>query len=678
MKELKALLWKEWQEYKYILLSGILLLVFAWAFSILMTQYTEIFGWWNREMFSTCCLYGFLGVFSIFGVIPFGGEFLRNTKTYLLSKPLTIRKIFWVKYLFGIIILIVLLTGTFVFKCLDFPYIDDYGHQVYSVYIMSGILIFTVTFFTLFLTKSSISAIMLSPIIFVVTSIILIPAIVVLLPLIIYLAINSNGFILTTSILLTTTILFLILSYAVWRNAVSRDLKTTRTLLILAGILLMGSLGVHTIFYVYSSISLHLAISEAEKAGLSLSVSKNTGLDENDRKATELFHQAFELCNNLGGKFDEITRLRNNDDKSAKLESLLLEIPDSAKLYDLIREATSLPSYKLETKPSLCLFMYPSSKDFDMLQFLSSWCNSRGNILLKNKKYPEAFESFKTSFKLNAAYPEIPMRRKTSSIHSSFFNYSPICNIMQIPADPAYLDDFKQLLNYFEKYHDFEKYRENIHRDEASIYKSTYDILINSKLDHVKYIELFTSGKSYDNVDDYFPYLIIKFYTSPLGKPVLKMDAASFIRLHVEDLQDSQGKNKVKFLNVKSYEKDIPYLIKSILEGMPILAKIYLKIAQYDNGNWLKEEKARIDSAKIALGLKIYKTIHGSYPDSLTALVPEVFQELPLDPYSGENYKYSKKGNGFILHSAGENGRDYNGKYYNSSMTSGTFNGYDN
>ena len=67
MKNLKTLLWKEWQEYKYMLLAGILLLVFAHYFSIFMSQYSAKMDWnWDRGN-----LFGMLSLRLFWCFLPF-------------------------------------------------------------------------------------------------------------------------------------------------------------------------------------------------------------------------------------------------------------------------------------------------------------------------------------------------------------------------------------------------------------------------------------------------------------------------------------------------------------------------------------------------------------------------------------------------------------------------------
>jgi hypothetical protein len=68
--------------------------------------------------------------------------------------------------------------------------------------------------------------------------------------------------------------------------------------------------------------------------------------------------------------------------------------------------------------------------------------------------------------------------------------------------------------------------------------------------------------------------------------------------------------------------------------------------------------QAEIDICRTGLTLKLYKAKNGNYPEKLASLVPEFLKEVPTDPFSGENLKYSHYIGGFKLYSIGSNMRD--------------------
>jgi len=75
---------------------------------------------------------------------------------------------------------------------------------------------------------------------------------------------------------------------------------------------------------------------------------------------------------------------------------------------------------------------------------------------------------------------------------------------------------------------------------------------------------------------------------------------------------------------------------------------------------------ARLGNAMIALGCRRYREKQGAWPESLKELSPEkapgFLPELPLDPFTGREYVYRKRGKGFIVYSLGENLKDEGGR----------------
>lgn len=74
--------------------------------------------------------------------------------------------------------------------------------------------------------------------------------------------------------------------------------------------------------------------------------------------------------------------------------------------------------------------------------------------------------------------------------------------------------------------------------------------------------------------------------------------------------------------------------------------------------------QVRIDEARIACGLERYRLAHGTYPDSLEALVPACIDAVPHDTLNGQPYHYRMNADGtFLLYSVGWNQTDDGGKF---------------
>ncbi len=55
----------------------------------------------------------------------------------------------------------------------------------------------------------------------------------------------------------------------------------------------------------------------------------------------------------------------------------------------------------------------------------------------------------------------------------------------------------------------------------------------------------------------------------------------------------------------------------------------------------------------LSVALRLYRVEHGSYPETLTALVPDYLEVLPTDPFSGQSFLYSRVGDDFRLYGVG-------------------------
>lgn len=70
-----------------------------------------------------------------------------------------------------------------------------------------------------------------------------------------------------------------------------------------------------------------------------------------------------------------------------------------------------------------------------------------------------------------------------------------------------------------------------------------------------------------------------------------------------------------------------------------------------------------VDQMRIACALERHRLKFGQVPEELELLVPEFLEELPMDPMSGENYRYRIEPDGsWALYSVGWNQRDDGGK----------------
>jgi hypothetical protein len=71
---------------------------------------------------------------------------------------------------------------------------------------------------------------------------------------------------------------------------------------------------------------------------------------------------------------------------------------------------------------------------------------------------------------------------------------------------------------------------------------------------------------------------------------------------------------------------------------------------------------AVFDTARIGIACKIYKNLHGDFPEDLAKLSPEILKKVPVDPFTGHPFIYKKQDSGFIVYSVGSNLKDDQGR----------------
>jgi len=112
--------------------------------------------------------------------------------------------------------------------------------------------------------------------------------------------------------------------------------------------------------------------------------------------------------------------------------------------------------------------------------------------------------------------------------------------------------------------------------------------------------------------------------------------------------------NFIKEIKIIEEElKKIPATETAMVLNLPlIISRAYLQ----EN-----RDKAYLGAAEIGISNRIYRQNHGEFADSLSQLTPDILPTLPLDPFTGKDYIYRKKGKGFIVYSVGEDEKDDGG-----------------
>ena len=85
----------------------------------------------------------------------------------------------------------------------------------------------------------------------------------------------------------------------------------------------------------------------------------------------------------------------------------------------------------------------------------------------------------------------------------------------------------------------------------------------------------------------------------------------------------------------------------------------------------LRRDRSQAELRLLALdaALRLYRERHGKHPDALSALVPEFFSSVPLDPFTGRPFIYKPLTNSYLLYSVGPDGVDDGGKPLTKQIT---------
>ena len=65
---------------------------------------------------------------------------------------------------------------------------------------------------------------------------------------------------------------------------------------------------------------------------------------------------------------------------------------------------------------------------------------------------------------------------------------------------------------------------------------------------------------------------------------------------------------------------------------------------------------------QIALACKIYMHREGRFPEEIDELVPDLLDEKPVDPLTGNPFIYKLQEDGFVVYSVGSNEKDDEGR----------------
>ena len=161
--------------------------------------------------------------------------------------------------------------------------------------------------------------------------------------------------------------------------------------------------------------------------------------------------------------------------------------------------------------------------------------------------------------------------------------------------------------------------------------------------------------------------VIDRMYAGPAGEPLLNMIEGKYTEIMnrataAAELPYYEARPELNRIEREMENLPSRYAGFGMLPGAGSAGGFPLSQAQHE---------AKLDLMQMGLVLEQYQADHGSYPDSLDAVEPRLGGSIPVDPFTGEQYHYSRIGNSFRLYSVGRNLTDDGGTFYSLYESSG-------
>ncbi|HCE44082.1 MAG TPA: hypothetical protein DET40_11085 [Lentisphaeria bacterium] len=567
-------------------------------------------------------------LFAFVGAIAFNSEFTQGTRQFLLNRPMATWKIFITKVLIGICVMISLsVLSYYVFYIPNHKMSVLLGFDkdivpiipIYILLVNSTVVYFSILLCSL-IFKNTIVSIIFFPVVLFLDIMLCLPVIVVFF----YFGLDpfNSFFVLSLSFMIMVLGVF---CYVIWDYSVVRESGAVKAVLAtLAGMLILFY-AVHGVFTVISYANLKEALETAQKEGISLSAKEtyytdgNAALERILKLSEEIekkylnniyVHVTYEAtspCRMIWR--DEVDDKKREEFGRSFTEGK--EVLDFLSKCNVFTETEASKTYGIEYRGCM-------SRIFEVNDFL----------LVEKKNY---------SGVLNNALCCLKINRILQSRYGDRYIYPRMLLesvITMVPSEKQFEKILKQTLDEYVK-------DELTEKRFINGYTCFYGDLFGTG--NKKYF--YTAEElGFQRIPEKFAF---NLYRNIIGVPLLNRDAAYFINFYAE---------RLRLCNIPYYKLDRKYIEEDNREDMPS----YI-ISRYMGNRVLysyNRIRATDEYLKLSLALKVYKVTHGEYPGSLDKLVPEFMDKLPLDPFSGNNFIYERKGNGFTVYSVGKNGVD--------------------
>ena len=634
---MKALIWKELREYRMFFWTVLSLMVLTRIGQEIIpkiiydTKMAELWGF-----FLGFFIFPVLSAFA--GAIAFNSEFIQGTRQFLLNRPMAPWKIFFIKCLAGVCVMIPLSAASYymfyvpshrmsILLGIDMeliPHVTIYIFLIYSTGVYFSFLLGSLIF------KNTIVSIMFSPLVVFLDFILCLPAIVVFF----YFGIDSFNCFLVLSLSLMLVVL-VVFSYVIWDYSVVRESRAVKAVLATLAVMLIVFYSIHGVFTVISHAGLKKALETAQKEGISLS-----------------FKEAYSTGGNIA--LDGIIKLAEDIDK--KYSDNINEFVTYDNTWrDGVDEKKKEGFLRLVTEDKEVLEFFRKCNEFVKTEASKTFVINRWYwidkifkfndlILRENKNYTGVLNNTLCYMKIRRILQERYGDRYT--YYANNLHRILISAINSVPSEKSYEKALAQILE------------EHV-GDELTEKK----VINESSMWYAFYFRIGTGTAKEHDCYSLPDKLVFNLYRSYVCAPLFNRDTAYFINFYAEKLNLCKipyYKLERKYIDIdydKGDRKDVyrDYIIAFMGRAIPhVVMNRYIGFTGSQILRSYNQTKAIEGCLTLSLALKLYKAKHGEYPENIEKLCPEFIGKLPQDPFSGENFMYERKDNGFSVYSAGD------------------------
>ena len=632
MKKIKALIWKEWREARlFVIVALLLICVVRIVCGIFLTSEMK------QDSFMVMSNLVFPVFASMIATIQGCREFEKETRLFLVSRPVSPLTTVSIKFLTGLVLMIVIVciahaaflpSSLYELNNQNYIFFNMFREIGEGRFIKPVMLFFFMTtlysslFFTSLLIRKTLASIFITPILTLLLCLFL------FMPIVLILMASSNITTALTWLFILISTVYTLSSIYVWIKNSAKSAAMWKVLLrIVTAWAIIGVCGALCYTYIYFSTSRELerTVAEAKKAGILLEPSELSGPAVPDsQNAALIYKKGFSSAKRL---YDIFSSKYGNEKEIAKL--FLTHKAELDKLFTIIDKATEYPECKFNISYDCIDFNFGPSSYISKMSYLNSL----------RIKY--AFQSGNKEEGIKAVYSGFALANSLCRCSDSLSQFNRIRCIKEI-IDA--LDDVPatsiSVANYIKW----------MRKTEMTGTEINHVIIVEISSAYYLYIKNITGRKNTIYQGLWNP--IERFlYECHLATPAIRKKGIDYLKRNMQQMEhinEPYWKVKDKFISPRHDTKLIQYLI--LWDGYA------------DYFSFKAHLSVKTELYKTFFALKAYKLQHGKYPAKLAELVPGIISEVPIDPLSGKELVYRRDKDGFIFYSVGWNMKDDGGR----------------